>query len=266
MQQKYFLFIYLFLLSSIKLFSQELVPVTDEIITVNSTSAINGYTRNRTEVILPERTIGYIYRISIAPKGANSSDDALFDLLSNVGSANISLASSFAKFAIKNNDNYAVDAFIFNNVYDADNFYSKNDNNWSSCKSMPNRVSCCFATKECIGRTIYFGFRNNNIMKGLDVRIEVVALVDKTSETDYKYSYTINNSTNQELKYRISVDGITWQEKQLRNGYQEIYTFNQNAIYFNISTKDKVISYKLTPNERYKLFLNSTGVWDLMRY
>lgn len=267
MKRKCFISIFVFLIFTSKFFSQELVQVTDETITVNSTSAINGYTRNKTEVIFPEKTIGYIYRISITSKGANPVNNSLFGLLQNIGSTNISLASSFAKFAIQNNDNNAVDAFIFSNVYDADNFYSKKDQNWSACKSMPNRVNCCFATKECLGKQIYFGFRNNNIMQGLNVRIEIVALVDKASSSDYKYSYTINNSSGKELKYSLSLDGINWEETQLRNGYLQTHTIDKNEVYFKIFTDNlKFVTYKLTPNERYKIFLNSQGLWDLIRY
>lgn len=267
MKKSYLVVVFVFLVSFSKLLSQELIAVTDETITVNSTTAINGYTRNRTEVILPEKTTGYIYRISIFPKGMTSKNTSLFDLLEDIGSPNISLASSFAKFAINNNDNNSVDAFIFNNIYDADNFYSKNDDNWNACKSMLNRVSCCFATEECIGQTIYFGFRNNNIMQGLDVRIEIVAVVDKTSTYDYKYSYTIDNSSDRELKYNVSIDGANWEETQLRSGYHQTHTIGKKEMFFKIFTDNfKYVTYKLTPNERYKIFLNENGIWDLIRY
>ena len=172
---------YLLILCSIlaeSIYAQELVQVTDETLTVNSVTAMTGYTRNKTEVTLPDRTSGYIYRISVFPKGTNPAGPSLFSLLKKLGSSNISLASSFAEYAIANNDNSSVDAFIFSSPDDANNFYAKKDGYWNACKSMPNRVSCCFATKECMGKEVYFGFRNNNIMKGLDVKLEVVALVE----------------------------------------------------------------------------------------
>lgn len=248
--------------------AQELVQVIDETITVNSTTSMTGYTRNKTEVTLPEKTKSYIYRISIFPKGESSVDNSLFDLLNKMGGPNVSIATSFAQFAIKNNDNSSVDAFIFNNTYDADNFYSKKDANWSACKSMPNRASCCFSTKECIGKQIFFGFRNNNIMQGLDVKLEIVAVVDTSLKSDYKYSYTIDNGSDRELKYSISSDNITWQETSLRNGYQQTFTFEQKEIYFRIKTDNfKFSTYKLTPNERYRIFWNANlAKWDLTRY
>ena len=248
--------------------AQELVQVVDEIITVNSTTSMTGYTRNKTSIMLPPKTKGYIYRISIFPKGNAGVDNSLFDLLQQFGTANISIGSSLAQFAIRNNDGRAVDAFIFNNTYDADNFYSKNDGNWSYCKSMPNRVNCCFSTKECIGQEVYFGFRNNNIMQGLDVKLEIVAIVDDTQNIDYKYSYSINNATNQELSYLISYDNINWEKNTLRNGYKQTFTVEQREIFFKIySENDQFVHYKLTPNERYKIIWSTEkGKWDITRY
>ncbi len=146
-----------FMLCLCKNYGQELVSVTDEVLTVNSTTAVTGNSRNTAEVTLPEKTIGYIYRISIFPKGETAVDHSLFDLLKKVGGKQISLASSFAKYAIKNNDGNAIDAFIFSNQYDADGFYNQKDNNWKACKSLLNRVSSCFqqmsalATKYILG-------------------------------------------------------------------------------------------------------------------
>jgi hypothetical protein len=248
--------------------AQELVQVTDEMLTVNSTTSALGHTRNKAEVSLPEKVKGYIYRISIFPKGKTVVDNSLFDLLKQAGGSNISLASSFAQFAIRNNDNNAIDAFIFNNVYDAENFYARKDGSWSYCKSLLNRSSCCFATTECIGRQLFFGFRNNNIMQGLDVKLEIVAMVDTAMKASYHYSYTINNAADRELKYSISTDNIHWQESTLRNGYQQTFTFEQQEIYFRIQTGDlKMAAYKLIPNERYKIIWNvNAGKWDMARY
>jgi len=248
--------------------AQEVVQVTDETITVNSTTSVSGYTRNTTKVTLPEKTIGYIYRLSVFSKGNASVGSSLLSLLQKMGGANISLASSFAQFAINNNDNNSVDAYIFTNTYDADNFYAKKDGNWNACKSMPNRASCCFATSDCMGKELFFGFRNNNIMKGLDVKLEIVAIVDASLKTDYKYSYTINNSTDKELKYSLSLDNVNWQQTSLRSGYQQIYSFEQKEIYFKIYTDNfKFVMYKLTPNERYKIIWNTiAGKWDIVHF
>lgn len=185
-----------------------------------------------------------------------------------MGGANVSLSTSLAQFAIRNNDNTAVDAFIFNNTYDSENFYSKKDNNWSACKSMMNRVNCCFSTKECIGKEIFFGFRNNNIWQGLDVKLEIVALVDTSLKVDYKYSYTIDNGSGKELRYFLSIDNINWQETSLRNGYQQVFTVEQKVIFFKIKTDDfKFSMYKLIPNERYRIFWNrNLYKWDLKKF
>lgn len=258
----------LFATVTVNLSAQELVEVTNDVLTVNSRSAYGGNTRNKADVVLPEKTIGYIYRISVFPKGHASVDDSLFDLLKLAGSTNISLVASFAKYAIRNNDSNSVDAFIFNNVYDADNFFSKNDTNWSACKTMTNRASCCFATTECMGQRIFFGFRNNNLRQGLDVKLEVVALVDKETTTTYKYTYAIKNATSIELEYSLSTDNINWKSTKLRSGYLQNFSLEHKEIYFKIdSTANKSVHYTLTPGERYQISWNiEKECWDLTRY
>lgn len=258
----------LLLISSLNIYSQKLIAVIDETFTVNSTSSMTGYTRNITQISLPEKTKSYIYRISIFPKGSSSVDNTLFDLLKKMGGVNVNLATSFAQFAVKNNDNFAVDAFIFSNTYDSDNFFSKKDGNWSACKTMNNRVSCCFSTDDCIGRNIYFGFRNNNMMQGVDVKLEVVAVIDSTMTSNFKSSYSILNSSNRELKYLISFDNKNWTETTLRNGYLQNLSFDQKEVFFKIYTnKYKFSAYKLTPNERYKIIYNqNSSKWDIVRY
>lgn len=251
-----------------EILSQELIQVIDETLVVNSSTAIGGNTRNKTEVTLPEKTKAYIYRISIFPKGESSIANSLFDLLQQMGGANVAMASSFTQFAIKNSNNNAVDAFIFNNTYDSDNFYAKRDESWSACKSMANRVNCCFSTKECIGKQVFFGFRNNNITQGLEVKLEIVAVVDNSMEADYKYSYTIENPTGRDLKFQISTDKTNWKDYNLRDGYKQIFTFEQQEIYIRIYTdRLKFSSYKLGPNDRYRIIWNTVlQKWDIIKF
>ena len=249
------------------IYSQQLVPLTDETITVNSTTSLTGITRNKVEVTIPENTKAYIYRISIFKKGESNSDNSLFDLLQKFGTSNISLASSLAQFAVRNNDNIAVDAFIFSNSYDAQGFVDMQDGTWSHCKEMRNRVNCCFSSKECLGRKLYFGFRNNNIMQGLDVKLEVVALIDSGS-SNFTYSYSITNSANRELKFMLSEDQENWTSKTLRPGYTLPFSLPESNIYFKIYTDQfRFVLYKINPDERYQiLWNNNKNSWDLSRY
>jgi len=260
--------LFLLMFSGFNLNAQELVQVINEVITVNSTSSLLGYTRNKVQVRLPEKTKSYIYRISVYPKGNAGIDQSLLELLKKVGGAEVALMSSLSDFAIRNNDNLSIDAFIFNNVYDMDNFYSKNENNWSACKTMLNRANSCISVKECLNKDVFFGFRNNNISQGLDVKLEIIALVDSTSTVDYLHSFTINNNSNQELKYFLSPDNINWKEMVLRKGYINSFNIEQEKLFFKIYTdKYKFSSYRLDPSERYKIIWNSSKmIWDLVKY
>jgi len=257
----------LFLFHSYASYSQKYIDVTDETLTVNSRTALLGNTRNITSITLPEKSIGYIYRVSVFPKGNADAANSLFKLIRSVDPST-ALATTLMQFSIKNNDGNSVDAFIFNNTYDADNFYAKNDNNWSACKSMPNRSNCCFSTNDCINRTIYFGFRNNNISQGLDVKLEVVAIVDSSKLSNYSFSYTVQNGTDREIKIQISNDDLNWAEKSLRSGYQETYTLEQSKMYIRIyTTTDSFVHYKLDPAERYKIIFNQQdGKWDIIHF
>jgi hypothetical protein len=262
--KKNLLRIFLFLFTSLN--AQEYQSVIDETIVVNSITAITGYTRNITEIALPEHTVSYIYRITITLKGSPDKSTPLLSFINNSSDIGLAGVSRLSQYAIKNNDNSAVDAFIFNNVYDANDFYSKNDGNWAACKSMANRTNCCFESTECINSRVFFGFRNNNVAQGLNVRLEVIAKVDDSA--DRKCSYTISNATNMELKYYVSVDNVNWEESTLRSGYHMTYNNSFKELYFKInSTNSAFVNYKIFPNERYKIVLNSEkSIWDLIRY
>jgi hypothetical protein len=250
------------------LLGQELVDVLDETLVVNSSTSITGYTRNKATAEMPNKVTGFIYRISVFPKGEASAGNSLLDLLQEVGAPNIKIGASLVQFAIKNNDGESVDAFIFGSSNDMQNFFNKNDGYWSYCKSMPNRSSSCFSTRECMGRKVYFGFRNNNISQGLEVRLEVVAIVDESAETDTNHSYTIMNTSGRQLKYYVSADNVKWESITLENGYEQTYSYERNEIYFKIYTDtNNFVAYKLEGDERYKIIWNSSkGKWDLVKY
>ena len=163
------------LLQSTRVRGQQYVSLTDEILTVNSRTAIGGNTRNITHVVLPDSTIGVVYRISVSKKGTTNVSNLLFNVLQTVN-PRVALASSLAQFVIANRDGQSVDAFIFTNKQDVDNFSTRNDGYWTACKEMLNRSNCCIPLTECIQTDLYFGFRNNNVVTGLDVKLEIVAI------------------------------------------------------------------------------------------
>lgn len=246
--------LWIFLLLLTKLNAQQYQSVIDEKIMVNSTTAMAGYTRNITEVTLPEHSISYFYRITITAKAASDESTPLLSLLKNSADVAVAGMNRITEFAIKNNDNHAVYAFIVNNTYDANDFNSEKDGNLTPCKSMANRSNCCFESSECINSRIFFGFKNNNVAQGLNVRLEVIAKIDDSVPS--KCSYTISNSTTTELKYFVSIDNIKWEENVLRSGYNMNYNNAIKELYFKIYTDIKFVNYKIFPNERYKLILN----------
>ncbi|MBY0480829.1 MAG: hypothetical protein K2Q21_05690 [Chitinophagaceae bacterium] len=249
--------------------AQILKAAHTEVITVNSTTSMTGYTRNITKVVLPEKTSAYVYRVTILPKGGRVADGSLLKVLSGLaGSSGLGAGISLMDYAIKSNDGNSVDAFIFNNPYDADYFYKKQDANWTACKAMPNRGNCCFYSGECLGREIYFGFKNNNIRQGLDVQLEVVAITDSSLVGTSRYSLTILNGTTGLVKYQVSSDMVNWQNFELRTGYQNTLDLSQNMAYCRIFTDNlKYVQYKVVPGERYKIVWNMQQLkLDLQRY
>lgn len=264
---KIIFFLLSFFLINISLNSQELIKVFDETLTVNSKSNYGGNSHNLAEVILPKKTTAIIYRISIFDKGTGLFDTELIELLKQVGGAKISLATTFAEFGVKSNDNEAVDIHLFNNIYDATDFHHKKEG-WSACKSQLNRTNCCVKTSEFLTNRIFFGFKNNNYMQGLDVRLEVVAILDTSLKYDYKYTYQITNGANKELNFLISFDGQNWENATLRNGYIMPINTEKNPIFFKINTDEtKKSEYRLQPNERFKIIFNEHMLkWDLTKY
>ena len=253
--------------ASALLFAQQYIDVTDETFTVNSATSLTGNTRNISHVSLPEKAIGYIYRISVFSKGNTNVPNALFKVIKTIDPST-ALTTSLMEYAINNNDGKSVDAFIFNNTYDADNFYAKKDNNWNACRSLMNRSNCCFATKECLNHVLYFGFRNNNISKGLDVKLEVVAIVDTTTAAKNKFSYSISNGASVNVKYFLSLDVQNWTENNLRPGYQNPVSIDQPQLFIKVyTTQANFVQYKMIPDNRYKIVYNTqTRKWDVIYY
>lgn len=263
--RSFVLTILLFFIGTTTKAQQQLVEVLSETFTVNSISAMTGNTRNTAEVVLPDKAIGYVYRLTVTQKGKGAISNSLYTLLKQRG-GNIALGVSIAEFAIQNNDGNTIDAYIFSNTYDKDNFYLKKDGNWNACKSILNRSSSCFSTADCISKRIFFGFKNSNLREGLDVKLEVVAIVDQTSWRNVAGTFTISNQSDGEKQYFLSQDGIKWETKKLRAGYSLNHTIAAPAVHFRMYTTQQVfVNYKIIPQERYKIVWN-VNKWDLMRY
>lgn len=246
---------------------QQLIDVLSEKFTVNSLTALNGNTRNFAEVKLPDNATGFVYRLTVNKKGNGNLGNSLFTLLKQRGGY-IAFGASLADFAIQNGDGNAVDAYIFTNSYDKDNFYAKNDRQWNYCKALPNRTNCCFSTNDCLGKRIYFGFRNNNTMQGLDVLLEVVAVIDSTgTQASASNTYSITNATDREISYEVSQNGLIWEKATIRAGYINNHTSPNQELKFRIFTGRFPILYILRPQERFRIIWDATKAkYDLVRF
>jgi hypothetical protein len=143
-----------------------------------------------------------------------------------------------------------------------------NDGNWRVCKSLMNRGNCRFPTKDCLNHRIYFGFRNNNISQDLDVKLEVIAIVDTAKGSTKTYSYTLLNGTNNELKFYTNYNDADWTLNSLRPNYQFTFSFEKPVVYVRIyTTAISFAHYKLTPGNRYKFIFNKQAKkWDVVYY
>lgn len=256
------------LLISLTAFSQELVDVLTEKITVNSSTSLNGWTRNTAEIRLPQGTTGFVYRISVFNKGNATVGSGLFDLIKSIPVTQIQLGANLAQYAVSNSDGGALDFFIFTTDEDKNAFRNKEALNWNSCKMFLNRVSSVAYSSECINRTIWFGFRNNNLTQGLDVLLEVAAIIDSRAQDQTTYGFTITNSTTNPIIFQLSVDGYKWQDYRLEPNYFANYNFRQPNIQFRMSTQgSQPVNYQLDYSYRYKIQFNQQKqIFDLFHY
>lgn len=263
-----FLILFSFLAPNL-IFSQKLVDVLNETITVNSKTAINGKTRILTSARIPIGAKSYIYRITITKKGGMTTGSTLFTLLTNMKNRKVAYAAALTELAITNNDNNSIDAFIFHSSYDADNFLVEKDKDWDACQALLSVKNSCRLVDNCIGQNIYFGFRNNNFMQGLDINIEIVALIDEKPKKIYKSTFGIINASGYDIVFDLSKDGKNWRTTSpVKTNHRVFYTFDQSCYYMRVVTSQTVMKYMtLYPNERYEIIWDSkNNFFTIQRY
>ena len=266
------LFCLLFLFIAFDTHAQQYVNVMDQLFTVHSAGNAfmnsNSNSRSFIQVDFPAKTTGYIYRISTSPKTVvNGQNAQLYELLKGVSPANIVMGASLAQFVINNSDGSAIDAYTFSNVYDVNNFIQKKEGNWTPCLQNAGVISACYASNKCLSPTMYFGFRNNNITTGLNIHLEIVALVDTASTAaSYSYNYTIANGANQPLNYLISNDNIKWERFNVQQGYVSNIKRDQSVLHIRLVTSIlNMVTYEIHPDDRYRIIWNGNR-WDLTKY
>ncbi|OCX54280.1 hypothetical protein BEL04_08460 [Mucilaginibacter sp. PPCGB 2223] len=224
----------------------------------------NSNTRNVIPVPLPARAIGYIYRVSAA-KGNTGQGDKLISLLKTVAPKQVVMEATLLQFALNYSDGGAVDLFAFSNVADANYFLRKQDNSWRVCWSSMGVINTCFATSQCLGTGVYFGFRNNNLAAPVNVHLEVVAMVDTTRQAIATTGYTITNGTNQGVNYLISADKLNWQRYSMMTGDVQHLDLNQTQLYIRVvNGLFNFVTYPIQAGRRYRIILNTMGKLDVI--
>lgn len=237
-------------------YSQVYQKAFEEILPLQSLSTFVGYSRNLVAVTLPDNTTSFIYRVTVYPKGeADRNQNLLLNALQKVPTDQIPLDTLLPEYAIHDRDKYYIDGFIFVTPEDASYFYSKRDKRWKACKSHLEFKNFCRSNKECLKKQLAFGFRSNNITEGVEIKLEVVAIVDTSMKVTYTYS--LLNLTGVGLKFLISLDNKTWQPKTLQLDELQSFACNKSEIFLKIfTTKDSYVAYKLLPQEKYQILVN----------
>lgn len=248
--------------------AQEYVSVLDQSFVVHSSGNMflnsNSSTRNVIPVPLPAKTLGYIYRVSSA-KGNTGQGDKLMSLLKTVAPKQVVMEAALVQFALNYSDGGAVDLFAFSDVADANYFLRKQDNSWRVCWSSMGVINTCFATSQCLGNGVYFGFRNNNLATPVNVHLEVVAIVDTSSQAISATGYTITNGTNQGVSYLISADKLNWQRYSMMTGDVQSLTLNQTQLYIRVVNGFfNFVTYPIQPGRRYRIVYNTAGKLDVI--
>ena len=251
--------------------AQRYIGIMDQLFTVHSAGNVfvntNSNSRNIIQVNFPVKTKGYIYRITTGSGNSAGQPEKLYQLLKSMVPPQVAMEASLAQFVINSTDSKAIDAYIFSNVYDSNNFLQKREGNWTACQQNSGVLSTCLASDQCISPTIYFGFRNNNLANPINVHLEVVAIVDTTSQIDFSYSYTVANGTTQAINYQISNDQTNWESYTVAQGYANTLKRDQQVIYIRlITTALNMVTYEIHPEQRYRIIWSNAGRWDLVTY
>ena len=240
--------------------AQQFVSVMDQLFTVHSSGNVfvnnNSSSRNIIEVHLPAKTVGYVYRVSAKAKNSLTGQNAqLFDLLKTIAPKQIVMEAALTQFAVQQTDGEAIDVFAFNTADDANIFLRKQDNFLRPCWYNLGVINTCFAKNTCLSPTIYFGFRNNNLATGINVHLEVVAVIDTSAKIEYRYS--ISNGVNQNLYYLLSNDQVNWERHLVATGYTDNLSSGQSKLYIRLITSvTSMVTYEILPEQRYRIVWN----------
>jgi hypothetical protein len=247
----------LLVLGAINVQSQRLVDVMLHTIPIFGKLSVDGYARNTQEVVLPRGTISYIVRVTPYKIYSPNLPNKLLEEAKKMPLGELKSGSELSKLVAANALNDAqFDFFIFSKNKDAENFYQKEDKDWTSCKAFVGAKNTCFSTDECITPKIWLGFRNNSGTKGLDVMVEIIALVDEDQGliSQSLNEYKITNGTTATISFSLSTDGKSFTNYTLDGGTFNNFNFNEAELFIKIKDGGQ---YKINPTMKYKIQYNS---------
>jgi hypothetical protein len=233
--------------------------VLDETLVVNSKTNLFGAHKISVPIHLPRGTQAYIYRITISKKGEPIVANALFKMLKESDVQELSIAASLTQYAVNNGANESIDAYVFTSGADANEFTDVYSNNgYSLASKMTSVKNSVRYVESCISPNLYFGFENTNVIHGLEVRLEIIALVDDHLPT--KFTIEIQNGTKVPYVYAWGLDGKKWYRGvtiPIHNTTFETFDYRQGYIWLCTYTDNlHARVMRADPDVRYKI------IWD----
>ena len=255
------------------------VSVLNEKLTVNSITNVTArYRRNAAEFSLPVGTIGFIYRISVFQAGKVNMTNQLTDLVKNLPIQDVryKIAAQVGSYALQGANNESIDYFIFQNQADKTQFLKDGIEGINTCSSHAQRNNVAKYSDDCIQKKMYLGFQNKNLSQGLDVQLEVVAVVEKR-EVGVKFipkipafsTFSIKSNCGLLTRIEISKDGETWNEYTLESNQSTTFRSVGNKSFIRISTllgRDFLLEKQAVSSGNYALIFDKKNEkWTLAK-
>ena len=235
---------------------------------INSATNIGGKTRTYYKIDLPDNTIEWYYSFTTTAN-PNNSGMKLLQQVSSLISANPLVNIAVSSISVESGV-YPIDIFLFNKK-GLDEFLKKDffgsyeysrPSHYTEGTSL-NTKQGKIKINDIIRGTVFIGLRNPSINTGVNVKIEVVAIVEETIIDNSKWSKetkqklydlainsilntSLNNSQKEEYAY-LMVSKIT--EKYVPDDFDQLAEFEiKNLLKKIMSECDKELNVNLSGN------------------